>query len=1057
MDHACQLYGKNSRLEVKRFSRRFLLAVFASVIFSAVCYCQVETASISGVITDQSGGIVVGAEVRVTNVDTNSTSTTTSNQSGLYLVIGLKPGRYRIKVEKQGFKGIDLTDLVLNVQASINRNFTLQLGSVSESISVEGGAPLINTQDASVSTVVDRKFVENMPLNGRSFQALIALTPGVVLTRATSADPGQFSVNGQRADANYFAVDGVSANIGIGRNALGQSAAGALPGFSAQGGTNTLVSIDAMQEFRIQTSTFAPEFGRSPGGQISIVTRSGTNDFHGTLFDYFRNDVLDANNWFNTSVTPALPKAAERQNDFGGVVGGPIIKDKAFFFFSYEGLRLRQPKTAQTMVPSNSLRQNAPSTMQPFLNALPAPNGPEFLDASGNPTGFSPFNSSYSDPSMLDAYSIRMDHMINSKLSLFGRYNYAPSESSNRQQGALSNLTVAHVDTQTLTVGLTASFSTNISDELRSNYSNVRTSAVGQLDTFGGASPPADSILFPAGFSSRNGLFLFLIGGGRGQPVYSVGNGGAGEQRQLNLVDNLSVTKSKHQLKFGVDYRWLAPFNSPNPYFQQALFFATSSVRSGNVDFAVVNANGGDALLDRNFSLYGQDSWRIKPRLTLTYGLRWEVNPPLKGKNSNNDPFTVQGLNNPATMTLAPRGTPLYDTSYGNLAPRLGVAYQIAPRQNWMTVLRGGFGIFYDLGSGSLGNVTSGFPYTAQGPSLFGVPFPLTSQQAAPPALSLNPPVRTLLVTDPNLKLPRTYQWNFALEQALGSKQTLSASYVGASGQDLLRPRLLVRPNAIFNNVTVTTNGGGSNYQSLQLQFQRRVSKGLQALASYTFAHSIDDASRDSGFFSVPGVSSERGNSDFDVRHSFTSAVTYDVPAPGPGKPVRIILGDWSLDGYVTARSALPVDLVGRNNIVVAGTQLSPRPNVVAGQPFYLYGSQYPGGKAFNPAAFTAPPFGVQGNLGRNVLRGFGAWQADFALRRQFHLTERSRLQFRAEFFNIFNHPNFGNPVNTFVGRPLFGQATQMLADSLSVGAGFNPLYQIGGPRSIQLAMRLGF
>src|SRR6202008_26966 len=273
---------------------------------------------------------------------------------------------------------------------------------------------------------------ENLPLNGRSFQALISLTPGVVVTATRFDDQGQFSVNGQRADANYFTVDGVSANFGVtGLLQMVQTASGALPALSAAGGTNSLVSADAMQEFRIQTSSFAPEFGRTSGGQISIVTRSGTNRFHGTLFEYFRNDVLDAKDWFVNF--NHLRKPAERQNDFGGVVGGPVFKDKTFFFFSYEGLRLRQPVTQTTAVPDAASRQLAPADMQPFLNAYPVANGTAISP------GLAQFNASYSNPSSLDAYSIRLDHIISSKLSLFARYDYAPSDLD--QRGAPFTLT----------------------------------------------------------------------------------------------------------------------------------------------------------------------------------------------------------------------------------------------------------------------------------------------------------------------------------------------------------------------------------------------------------------------------------------------------------------------------------------------------------------------------------------------------------------------------------------------------------------------------------------
>jgi hypothetical protein len=328
------------------------------------------------------------------------------------------------KWRRADFKLVRLTGITVNVQDNLEENFKLSVRAVSEAITVEADTVNINTTDGTVSSVIDHTFVDNIPLNGRSFQTLIMLSPGVVPTPTTFDDQGQFSVNGQRADANYFTVDGVSANVGVTPYGLVQTAGGTLPTLSALGGTNSLVSVDAMQEFRIQTSSFAPEFGRTPGGQISVATRSGTNSYHGTLFDYFRNGVLDSNNWFANY--NHVPKPQDKQNDFGGVFGGPVFKDKTFFFFSYEGLRLRQPATQETVVPDATSRQQAPATMQPYLNAFPLPNGAE-LGA-----GLAQFNGSYSNPASLNAYSIRMDQVLNSKFSLFGRYNYSPSNSDQR-------------------------------------------------------------------------------------------------------------------------------------------------------------------------------------------------------------------------------------------------------------------------------------------------------------------------------------------------------------------------------------------------------------------------------------------------------------------------------------------------------------------------------------------------------------------------------------------------------------------------------------------------
>ena len=1045
---------------------RAALALLLVASFTSVLHAQSTNASISGRITDPSKAVIADAKVAAIDADTNVRYEGATNDSGEYYLTNLPPGSYRIEIEKTRFQKLIKPGVILHVQDALQLNFEMTIGAASEIITVQAATPMVSTQSAAVSTVIDRAFVDNMPLNGRSFQTLILLTPGVVVTAAAFDDQGQFSVNGQRADANYFTVDGVSANFGVtGYFPLAQTAGGALPALSASGGTNSLVSVDAMQEFRIQTSSFAPEFGRTPGGQISIVTRSGTNAFHGTLFEYFRNSVLDATDWFVKF--NQLAKPAERQNDFGGVFGGPILKDKTFFFFSYEGLRLRQPSSQETVVPDAASRQQAPATMQPYLNAFPVQNGPE-LGA-----GLAQFNAGYANPSTLNAYAIRVDHVINSKLNLFGRYNYSPSSLDLRgfippPYTVLSTTEFLSSSEQTLTVGLTELIKPGISNEVRANYSNDRVGTKLASDNFGGAVPIPDSALFPSGFSSANGaFFMFIPGAGE----YGQGKLATDEQRQVNLVDDLSLTKSSHQLKFGVDYRWLSPFSNPFSYRQYAQFSGvtcptppcTGYALSGVAQLAESSVYQGDALLSQNFSFYGQDTWKISSRLTATYGLRWDINPPLRGKNLANDPFTIEGLNNPATMTLAPRGTPLYQTTYGNVAPRLGLAYQLVQKPNWDTVLRGGFGIFYDLGSGSLGGVSSYFPYSANN-IITSAPFPLSPHNAAPPAFTVSPPVGTINVADPHLKLPRSYQWNVSLEESVGSSQSLSITYVGAIGRDLLRVTNLFNPNPNFQYVGITDNTAASDYNALQLKFQRRLSRGLQGLASYTFSHSIDIASTDAfaTYLGTPGSvanpNTDRGDSDFDIRHAFTAGVTYNLPSPGSQKLVHAILGDWSADSFVMARSAAPVDIVGAQ-IFAAGITFYPRPNVNPGVPLVLYGSQYPGGKAFNPAAFTPAPPGQQGDFGRNVLRGFGAWQADLALQRQFRMSEKVGLRFRTEFFNIFNHPNFGNPNNTLTSK-LFGQSTQTLASSLGSGGangGFNPLYQIGGPRSIQLALKLLF
>jgi hypothetical protein len=1026
---------------------------------STLVRAQAASATLSGTVVDESAAVVPDVRVIVVNLETGLQRSTASEVRGTFAVSLLPPGRYRLTAHRDGFAETEIPVVVLNVGDAVDLRLLLKVAGVDASISVTAEGPRVNTSPA-VATVIDRTFVDNLPLNGRSFQTLIMLTPGTVVTPTTFNDQGQFSVNGQRADANYFTVDGVSANFGVtGYFPMMQTAGGSLPALSASGGTNSLVSVDAMQEFRIQTSSFAPEFGRMPGGQISIVTRSGTNAFHGSLFEYFRDDELDAKDWFVNA--NRLPKPEERLNDFGGVVGGPVAANKTFFFFSHEGLRLQQPSSLQTTVPDVASRLQAPDGVRPFLNAYPVPNGP----ALGS--GLAQFNASFSNPSTLHADSIRVDHVVNPNLTVFGRFNHSPSGFDQRggtfSTRVLSATNSVSASVQTLTAGMTQLVSPRISHEVRVNYSRHRETVAYRMDDFGGAVPLPDSLLFPAGYSSAESAFLFLVSGA-GQ--YAQGKLGTDTQRQINLVDNLSVVSGPHQFKAGVDYRWLAPVSSPFAYRNFVQFTGVTAVPggalSGRAAFVQPGAFQENALRSQNLSLYAQDTWTVTPRLTATYGLRWDVSPPPKGKDAADDPFTVVSLDNPAAIALAPRGTPLYATRYGNLAPRLGLAYQLGEQTNWSATLRGGVGVFYDLGQGSLGGVTSYFPYGATKVLPSPTAFPLSAQDAAPPPFTLVPPLNTILVADRQLKLPRTYQWNVALEQLLGRNQSLSATYVGAAGRDLLRVTNLLNPNPDFQSISVTENSATSDYQALQLKFDRRLSRGVQSLASYTLAHSMDNASTDAGTYrSTPGASganADRGDSDFDIRHSFTAGVTYLVPAAGSSRVVRAVLDGWSLDAFVLARSAPPVDILGPIAFV-GSTALASRPNVNAGVPFELAGSQYPGGKIFNRAAFTAVPAGQQGDFGRNALRGFAASQADVGVQRQFQVGDSVSLRFRAEVFNIFNQPNFGSPTNTLTS-PLFGYSTQTLASSLGSGGangGFSPLYQIGGPRSIQLMARLQF
>jgi hypothetical protein len=1047
--------------------------------FSHALRAQTTSASLSGTITDRSGALAPGVQVRVINLDTNVVSETKTNGAGVYNVPNLNPGRYRILVTKDGFKQIDLRDITLNVQDSVNRNFTIDVGGVSETVVVNAGDRInINTTDASVSTVVDHNYIENMPLNGRSFQDLILLTPGVVTNSPQEASSvgatGEFSVNGQRTESNYYTVDGVSANVGAAPADIRSGVAGGVTAATALGTTQPLASIDSLQEFRVQSSTYSADYGRTPGGQFSYQTRSGTNQWHGTAFEYLRNDYFDANNWFNNYY--GQPKSRLRQNDFGGVLGGPVRlpgvyngKDKTFFFFSYEGLRLIEPQASTlSLVPDTALRQAVVGPLHQVLNSFSVPNGPDL----GN--GLAEFIGTWSNPSAINAYSIRLDHSFNAKLRTFFRFSDTPSKAASRltsgSGGVPTTLQGLQFAFRTYTFGATSMISNRVDNEFRLNYSSSSSSLVQSIDNFGGAQ--AVDLAHLQGLNPASNAYFVTVGLSFGNDSSTLQQGVASTvQRQWNLTDSLSLSTGRHIMRFGIDYRRLASLLGAGGNQVGYFFFSANDVQTNNPAFVSAANTATLYPLYQNFAAFIQDEWRITSSLNISLGLRWEVNPA-PGVTQGTLPYTVEGAGNLATMTLAPQGTPLWKTAWSNFAPRLGAAYSIRNAPGRETVLRGGAGLFFDTGQqlGSLGFGGPGFSssqffgYAAGSP----VNFPIPSSDVPSIQVNPTPPYGPSVFSFPShLQLPFTIEWNMALEQALGKSQTVSVSYVGSHAARLLEEHeTYVAPfNPNFSGVLfLIQNGLTADYNALQTRFQRRMSKGLTALASYTWSHSIDYGSQNLDYVYA------RGNSDFDVRHTVSAAFSYDLPGIFHSRIARGLTQHWGIDQRFTARTGFPVSLNGNRVINPVTGQVSYQGlNLVPGQPVYLYGAncasvlqglgdlapgqQCPGDRAINPNAFNLAPSPEPGNAPRNFVRGFGAWQTDLAVRRNFPIHERLTLQFRAEAFNVFNHPNFGY-VNPLLGQPTFGQATATLNTSLGT---LNPLYQMGGPRSMQLALRLVF
>jgi hypothetical protein len=734
--------------------------------------------------------------------------------------------------------------------------------------------------------------------------------------------------------------------------------------------------------------------------------------------------------------------------------------DHTFFFFSFEDLLMRQPQPTQAFaVPTSQTRLLESPLSAPLYNALPLPNLPASAVNAG--PGWAGFAQGFSLPTDQRTWGLRLDHYFTDKLIGFFRYNLAPSHQTLEEYGMPLTQFQFAANTVMLTAGVTESISPALVNDLRANFSSQYVDGMQGFLSANGAKPFPVSLLFPQGESPQTSE-IWLNEEYDSMPPYipgiQLGFMGASRSRQIQAVDQLSYTRGTHQFRFGLDYRMLNLLYTPP---RTSTIYDFSDLHDGLVGYLEEWIQPNLAWRDPALSLYAQDTWHALRNFTVTFGLRWEIEPAPHATNSDVTVYNLPNLADLSSLSPAPRGAPFYPTQYTNLAPRIGLAWQMLNRGERKTVLRAGTGLFYDTAQ-------SGFPQVGSLPSSENTQYnlPLNAFSIGAP-LDSNTFAGVPVVAAHGYTLPRTWEWNVTVEQSLG-RQTFSLAYTGAIGRRLLG-NVGGYIAASDSYLPILDNGFSSSYHALQLQFNRRVGKRVQALASYTWSHSIDNLSDQAGS-NLDSLSTDallypnlnRGDSDFDIRQSLHGALFVALPAPHSG-PASVLLRKWTASTIFFARTALPTNLL----IFNWNTEL--RPDLVPGQPLYLYGSGYPGGKSFNGAAFTTPPYGaLEGDLGRNALRGFGAWQADLALHREFRLTEHTTMQFRGEAFNVLNHPNFANPYayrngpqgDVASGTPNWNISQASLAGGLSpIGAlgELNRLFQVGGPRSLQLALRLTF
>jgi hypothetical protein len=1017
------------------------------------------TSAITGKVTDASGAAVPGANVTVRSTETGVARTVVTDDLGDYRALSLPVGQYEVRVEKSGFKAVVRSGINLVVAQEAVVNVQLEVGQVTQSVTVSGEAELVNTTPSSTSGLVSEQQVKDLPLNGRSFDTLITLNPSTAnvtsYRSSTSTGAGQgynFVVSGNREDFNLFTLNGIEYT--------GVSTADVSPG----GVSHQLLGVDAVREFNVLQNTYGAEYGKRPGGQITVVTQSGTNSFHGTLFEFVRNSAFDAHNFFDQ---PGTPKPQFQRNQFGTAAGGPIIKDKTFIFGNYEGFRQHLGLSGNGVVPDLNTRNGllpcafvspAPSPcpanglanvglapgVAPYFNMWPVPNGPEVTTSSGGPTGTATVFSHPLQTIRVDFGNLRLDHTLSSSDTLAGVYTIDDGVSltpdfRNPLQQTLSDLR-AHV----FSLQETHVFSPSKVNTVRVGFSRARWLL--------NSAPP----FVPAGvvpLVPGRPVGSISIGSAGVSGVGSVASAGSVGSQQFEQVvrnlftatDDFQLTRGAHLFSAGVWFQRIqANDDAANQRNSVAQFTDLQRFLQGRSSNIVAVLNPTEVGW-RQFAgaWYIQDAIKLRSNLTLSVGLRHEFNNGWNSPQGQASDF-VLGPNG-ILLTQPVVSTHVYATNNARLlfGPRLGLAY--SPFR--ATAIHLGYGTYFNQ-MDYMGSCCDGSPIGTfnQGVSLGSASTPTTF----PVVLTPNLPGSKVAPNGvgPNLKMPTVEQWSAKVEQGITSTTEISVSYVGEKGFHLpntadvntviptptanglpgtpFPPGSPVRANPALSNARYTLSNADSRYNALQVDVTRRFGSGLRFRGAYAFAKSLDDHS--ASFLANEGIAgattilipqnprADWGPSNYDVTHQFVGNFNYDLPL-GKGKLLGRnaggiedkLLSGWQWNGIGTVQTGFPfTPLVSfnrsNNGDSRAPDRVSLNPNfngpLVLGTP-----NQW-----FNPAAFMLPAAGSYGNAGRDILRGPGLGNLDISLFKTTALTEAMKLQFRAEFFNILNRPNFGMP-----------------------------------------------
>ena len=1023
-----------------------------------------QLASIVGEVYDPAGAAVAGATVHAINSSTGLKWSVKTRGQGDYSFELLPPGAYVVEASANGFSSSPEAHIELVVNATSRVDLRLGLESVKESVKVAAQPPRVETETSEQGLVISEEMTHDLPLNGRDFLTLAKLAPGVTTaTDNVASAAGPINVNGQRDLSNDIMIDGINANAGGSANGRISLAPGNDPAVGQSGSSMGLVSVDDVAEFKVQTQTQTAEFGGFSGAVVNVTTQSGGNEFHGSAYEFLRNSDLDANNFFNNA--NGVPRTPARNNFFGGTLGGPLKKDRTFFFVSFEGLRQAVGVSANARVPSLQARQDAVNPqLQQLLDEYPLPTGPV------NDDDTAAFFATATNPVNETDFSARLDHRFTGSDDFFGRYSYSDS-SGQLRSFYLNTLSGNRTLLQSASVSEVHRFTPTLFNEARFGFVRSANSSIGAADNFGGALPIP---LNPAGDAILPGIDVFNL------PYAESPNPPEFQNNNLfGFNDDVTYIRGRHTFKSGFWVRRVQDNPNLQPLSSGVYFFNTVAdvVNNNPASFFNQAAETDFGIRFTNYAAYFQDDIAVSPRLKLNLGLRYELDTVPTEAHGRFAP--IVGLGDIATATLSTPGTPVHNGDHDNFAPRIGFAYQLT--QDAKTVLRGGTGIFYDLPTVNATQLAFGPPFKITN-------FVLGTASGGPvsvpidPALLVTaitglPPFGSAIVYNPtHFRTPFAYEYNLNLQRQITNDLVVQASYVGALGRNLIRmqplnlinPATGMAPNPDFATgaLDLIDSDAVSNYNAFQANVNQRLSHGLELTVSYTWAHSLDDASNPTGTSvnsSFTGSNpydfhAEYAASDFDIRHNVIVAFLYQLPA---GVHYRKLTNGWSLQGLFTAHTGTPYtpllgeDIAGDGDQYAANNQ---RPNIVPGVPLYI-ASPAPPYPVANPAAFSIPAAGAFGNAGRNILRNPGLEQFDASLLKSTRITERLTAQFRVEFFNLLNHSNFASPAasgnNLLTAGSSFGLSQETA--NMSVGGLLSPLFNSGGPRSIQFALKLLF